>query len=90
MRAEFSNKSAVPITELTFQVAVTKAYSLKLLPQSGRSLAPLVSGGIKQQIEIHGVQRGQAGVVKMRWKMSYKSAGDLRQEQGEVPPLGVA
>ncbi|MCJ1360284.1 MAG: hypothetical protein MMC33_010288 [Icmadophila ericetorum] len=88
--AKFSNKSPNSITEYTFQVAVTKAYSLKLTPQSGRKLQPYQTNGITQPIEIHGVAKGQSANVKIRWKASYKAAGDLRQEQGEVPPLMIA
>ncbi|MCJ1295132.1 hypothetical protein MMC34_006693 [Xylographa carneopallida] len=88
--ATFSNNSANLITEYTFQVAVTKAYSLKLTPQSGRKLQALQKNGITQPIEVHGVAKGQSSSVKIRWKASYKAAGDLRQEQGEVPPLLIA
>ncbi|MCJ1410096.1 hypothetical protein MMC19_004181 [Ptychographa xylographoides] len=88
--AKFTNRSANAITEYTFQVAVTKAYTLKLTPQSGRKLQPLQKNGITQPIEVHGVAKGQSANVKIRWKASYKAAGDLRQEQGEVPPLMIA
>ncbi len=67
-----------------------KAYQLKLTPQSGRKLQPLQSDGITQPIEMHGVARAQAEKVKIRWKASYKAAGEARQEQGEAPPLGIA
>ena len=108
--AKFSNKSPNPITEYTFQIAVTKvsyldqpplsvlellmlntqAFTLKLTPQSGRKLQPFQKNGITQPIEIHGVAKGQSSSVKVRWKASYKAAGDLRQEQGEVPPLMIS
>jgi len=108
--AKFSNKSPNPITEYTFQIAVTKvsyldqpsltilelltlntkAFTLRLTPQSGRKLQPFQKNGITQPIEIHGVTKGQSSSVKIRWKASYKIAGDLRQEQGEVPPLMVS
>ncbi|MCJ1257324.1 hypothetical protein MMC24_005149 [Lignoscripta atroalba] len=88
--AKFSNKSVSVITEYTFQVAVTKGYSLRLTPQSGRMLQPLKKDAITQPIEIHGVAKGQSGNVKMRWKASYKVAGDMRQEQGEVGSLNVS
>ena len=29
-------------------------------------------------------------MVKMRWKASYKVGGEPFNEQGEVPPLGIA
>ncbi|MCJ1337151.1 hypothetical protein MMC09_002430 [Bachmanniomyces sp. S44760] len=93
--AKFSNSSAAIVTEYTFQIAVTKAspfqgFSIQLTPQSGRTLQPYQKDGITQPIEIHGVQRGQSNTVKMRWKASYKAAGHLRQEQGEVSQLNVA
>jgi ADP-ribosylation factor-binding protein GGA len=47
------------------------------------------SEGITQPIEIHGVVKGQADKVKVRWKASYRSGGEPRQDQGEVPPLGI-
>ena len=46
--------------------------------------------GIRQPMEIHGVPKGQADKVKIRWKASYKVDGEPRTEQGEVPPLGIA
>ena len=63
---------------------------MKLTPQTGRKLQPMQKDGITQPIEIHGAAKGQAEKVKVRWKASYKAAGEARQEQGEVPPLGIA
>lgn len=66
-----------------------QGFSLRLTPQSGRILHPLQKNAIAIPIEINGVAKGQANSVKMRWKASYKVAGDLRQEQGDVPTLGI-
>jgi ADP-ribosylation factor-binding protein GGA len=59
-------------------------------PQSGATLAPHQANGIWQTIFLNGVAYGQGSKVKMRWRLSYKVAGELRQEQGEIPALGVA
>ena len=67
-----------------------QTYQLHLTPQSGRKLQPSQKDGITQPIEIHGVAKGQAANVKIRWKASYKVAGDVRQEHGEVPALMIA
>lgn len=67
-----------------------QGFTLKLTPQSGRTLQPNQKDAITQPMAIHGVSKGQANSVKMRWKASYKLAGDVRQEQGEVPVLGIA
>lgn len=88
--ALFSNSTPQLVTEYTFQIAVTKGFTLNLKPQSGRTLQANQKDGIQQAILVNGVAKGQANAVKMRWKASYKVAGELRQEQGEVPSLGIA
>ncbi|KAI9779626.1 MAG: hypothetical protein M1839_007291 [Geoglossum umbratile] len=89
--ARFSNTTPQPISDLTFQVAVTKGISLKLEPQSGRSLFPNQKDGITQVIHVNGVERGKGGTVKMRWKLSYSVAqSEHREEQGEITALGIA
>ncbi|KAI4193299.1 MAG: hypothetical protein LQ346_003955 [Caloplaca aetnensis] len=87
--ASYSNNTPSLITEYTFQVAVTKGYTLQLTPQSGRTLQPNQQNGITQPIEIRGVPRGSGNAVKMRWKASFKLGGEMKMEQGEVPPLGI-
>ncbi|KAL8761159.1 MAG: hypothetical protein Q9184_002688 [Pyrenodesmia sp. 2 TL-2023] len=87
--ASYSNNTPSLITEYTFQVAVTKGYTLQLTPQSGRTLQPNQQSGITQPIEIKGVPRGSGNAVKMRWKASFKQGGEMKMEQGEVPPLGI-
>ncbi|KAL8972857.1 MAG: hypothetical protein Q9197_002587 [Variospora fuerteventurae] len=87
--ASYSNNTPSLITEYTFQVAVTKGYTLQLTPQSGRTLQPNQKNGITQPIEINGVLRGMGNSVKMRWKASYKLGGEMKMEQGDVPSLGI-
>ncbi|KZF24700.1 VHS domain-containing protein [Xylona heveae TC161] len=88
--ARFSNNSAQALSDLTFQVAVTRGYSLKLEPQSGRSMQPHQRNGITQSIHLNGVERGKGNTVKLRWKASYREGIEFREEQGEIPSLGVA
>ncbi|KAL8812645.1 MAG: hypothetical protein Q9200_000873 [Gallowayella weberi] len=87
--ASYSNNTPILITEYTFQVAVSKSYTLQLTPQSGRTLQPKQQNGITQPIEINGVPRGSGNNVKMRWKASYKLGGEMKMEQGEVSSLGI-
>ncbi|KAL8946713.1 MAG: hypothetical protein Q9222_006927 [Ikaeria aurantiellina] len=87
--ASYSNNTSSLITEYTFQLAVTKGFTLQLTPQSGRTMQPNQQKGITQPIEVNGVPRGTGNGVKMRWKASYKLGGELKTEQGEVPPLGI-
>lgn len=69
---------------------ISQGFTFKLTPQSGRTLQPNQSDAITQTITLNGVSKGQANSVKMRWKASYKLAGNLRHEQGEVPSFGIA
>lgn len=75
---------------MTFQVAVTKTYSLKLEPQSGRELGPKGSRPISQVIRLLGVEVGKGESVRMRWKLSYLMSGERKEEMGEVSGLGVS
>ncbi|RDW84941.1 putative vhs-containing protein [Coleophoma cylindrospora] len=91
MTVKFTSKTQQPVSDLTFQVAVTKAYSLKLQPQSGRRLQPLeTTPGITQLIYLNGVESGKGESVKMRWKCSYKVGVEAVNEQGEIPALGIS
>ncbi|KAF1351895.1 VHS domain-containing protein [Delphinella strobiligena] len=90
VESKISNNTAQPISDLTFQLAVTKGYSLKLEPQSSRNLGPNQKDGITQSIKVQGVNRGTGQSVKMRWRASYSVAGQQQQdEQGMVESLGV-
>lgn len=67
-----------------------QGYTLKLDPQSGRSLAPSQQNGITQTIRVQGVERGAGKSVKLRWRASYSLAGQVVNEQGAIEGLGVA
>ncbi|RAL59990.1 hypothetical protein DID88_000616 [Monilinia fructigena] len=86
----FSNNSNESISDLTFQAAVTKGYTLKLLPQSGRRLNPRQNSGITQKIYLQGVEHGKGDQVKMRWKCSYQVGTQNSNEQGEIASLGIS
>ncbi|OQD75224.1 hypothetical protein PENDEC_c008G03107 [Penicillium decumbens] len=88
--AFFSNTTSQPITELHFQVAVEKAYTLQLEPQSGRDIAPNQHSGVKQTMSLDGVDSDKGNSVKIRFKVSYKLGAEAREEQGMVPSLGIA
>ncbi|OCL15288.1 ADP-ribosylation factor-binding protein-like protein GGA1 [Glonium stellatum] len=90
IRSRISNNTPQPVTGLTFQVAVSKRYSLHLEPQSSVSLAPNQANGITQVIRLHGVQRGHGSSVKMRWKAAYVVGGGRKEEHGEISSLGIA
>ncbi|KAF2758277.1 ADP-ribosylation factor-binding protein-like protein GGA1 [Pseudovirgaria hyperparasitica] len=86
-----SNNTPQPVSDFTFQLAVTKGYTLKLEPQSSRMLSPSQSNGITQTIRLHGVEQGRGNAVKIRWKVSYLVGGVQRKdESGEISNLGVA
>ncbi|KAE8349054.1 VHS domain-containing protein [Aspergillus coremiiformis] len=90
MVALFSNGTSQPLGELHFQVAVEKAYTLQLRPQSGRDIAGLQANGVQQEMLVSGVDVGQGNAIKMRFKVSYRVGNERKEEQGMVPPLGIA
>ncbi|OJD14903.1 hypothetical protein AJ78_04788 [Emergomyces pasteurianus Ep9510] len=86
----FSNNTSQPISDLHFQVAIEKAYSLHLTPQSGRHLAPLQQNGVLLEMQLNGIPLGDGNSVKLRYKVSYRLGTEEKEEQGRVPPLGIA
>lgn len=88
--SSFSNQTMQPMSGLHFQVAVEKAYTLQLRPQTGRDLGPGQRNGIQQEILLSGVPSGKGSSIKMRFKVSYQLNGEPREEQGTVPSLGIA
>jgi len=87
--ARFSNETQQPVSGVHFQVAVQKAYSLKLKPQTGRSLGPGQKNGIEQEIVLSGVPLGKGSSVQMRYKVAYQRDAQSQEEQGTVPSLGI-
>lgn len=90
VRATFSNPTLQPITNIHFQVAVERSYTLQLRPQTSRDLQPGQTSGATQDILVSGVPAGKGTSVKMRFKVSYSFAGQAVEEQGMVAGLGVA
>ncbi|PYH99251.1 VHS-domain-containing protein [Aspergillus ellipticus CBS 707.79] len=88
--ALFSNGTSQPLNELHFQVAVEKAYTLQLRPQSGRDIAPLQTNGVQQEMLVDGVAGGKGNSIKIRFRVSYRVGNERKEEQGMVPPLGIA
>ncbi|KAM7207970.1 VHS domain containing protein [Naviculisporaceae sp. PSN 640] len=88
----FSNNTASPVSELHFMLAVTKGYELQLQPQSGRNLEPKQSRGVTQSINVWhaGNKTKKVEAIKLRWRVAYKVAGELRNEVGEIPEFSIA
>ncbi|KAI9934178.1 hypothetical protein AWENTII_008573 [Aspergillus wentii] len=87
--ALFSNMGNQALKELHFQVAVEKAYTLQLRPQSGRDMTPMQMNGVQQEMLLDGVEGGKGNSVKIRFRVSYQVGAERKEEQGMVPPLGI-
>ncbi|KAL4930678.1 VHS domain protein [Aspergillus undulatus] len=87
--ALFSNATSQPLNNLHFQVAVEKAYTLHLRPQSGRDVAPLQTNGVQQEMLIDGIDMGKGNAIKIRFRVSYRVGSETKEEQGMVPALGI-
>ncbi|KAK3985622.1 VHS domain-containing protein [Cladorrhinum sp. PSN332] len=89
----FGNNTAQPVSDLHFQLAVTKGYELQLNPQTGRNLAPKQSQGVKQAIKVWhtgGNKKQKVETIKLRWRVSYKVGSEVKQEMGEIAEFTVA
>jgi len=87
IKSKVSNLTAAPVSNFTFQVAVTKAYSLGLQPQSSLNLAPHQKDGITQVISLTTVSPGQGSSVRMRWKAGYSLGAERKEESGSIDGL---
>lgn len=67
-----------------------QAYRLQLRPQSGREISALQQNGVQQEMLVDGVEPGQGNAMKMRFRVSYVAGGQVKEEQGMVPPLGIS
>ncbi|KAH6677781.1 VHS domain-containing protein [Plectosphaerella plurivora] len=88
----FSNNTAQPISELHYQLAVTKGYELALKPQTGRALEPKQSRGVTQNVEVYhaGDRSRKVQSIKLRFRASYKLGEEVKNEVGEVPEFSIA
>ncbi|KAG6020387.1 hypothetical protein E4U41_002865 [Claviceps citrina] len=88
----FDNTSSLPITELHFQLAVTKGYELQLTPQTGREIAPRQACGVKQQVDVwhSGDRARRVETVKLRWRATYKVGPEQKDESGEIAEFSIA
>jgi ADP-ribosylation factor-binding protein GGA len=89
IQARFSNQTSQAVTALHFQVAVEKAYTLQLRPQTGRDMRPNQQNAIQQEILLNGVPPGKGSSVKIRFKVAYQSGGQPVEESGNVPSLEI-
>ena len=61
-------------------------------PQTGRNLEPKQSRGVTQAIEVShaGNKIMKVDGIKLRWRASYKLAGEAKQDVGEIPEFNLA
>lgn len=71
-----------------------QGFSLKLEPQTGRSLLPRQStqSGVRQNIVVchAGDENRKVESVRLRWRVAYKVGEEARTEMGEIPEFSIA
>lgn len=69
-----------------------QGFELELQPQTGRNLAPHQTRGITQTVRVWhaGDRTTRVESVKLRWRATYRVAGQDRSEMGAVPEFGIA
>lgn len=76
----FSNLSMSQISDLTLMLAVPKSQVLRLSPQSSTTLSSFAVDGIVQESWIDGISFNPVKPLRVKWKISYKSNGVLKEE----------
>lgn len=75
------------IENLAFQVAVPKAFKLRLKPQSATTIQANTTRGIIQTLHVDNVVKDQGNNPKVRWRVSYNVGGSPITEDGTVTNL---
>ncbi|KAI1863563.1 hypothetical protein JX265_008780 [Neoarthrinium moseri] len=88
----FSNATPQPVSELHFQLAVTKGYELQLQPQTGRNLSPNQRYGVTQAMQVWhtGDKSRKVESIKLRYRVSYNIGGEAKAEMGDVAEFALA
>ncbi|RYP59701.1 hypothetical protein DL769_008429 [Monosporascus sp. CRB-8-3] len=88
----FSNNTPQPISDLHFQLAVTKGYTLQLQLQTGRALQPNQKYGVTQAMQVF--HAGDAGkkveTIKLRWRVAYTLGAESKSEMGDIAEFSIA
>lgn len=53
-------------------------------------MAPKQANGVQQEMMMDGVDAGKGNSLRMRFRVSYQVGSERKEEQGMVPPLGIA
>lgn len=83
IRASFSNATAAPFTDFSFQAAVPKFMQLQLDPASGSTVPAGSSGAVSQTLHVTNTLHGQKALI-MKLRITFKANGDEKLEQGQV------
>lgn len=82
VHASFSNKSAQHVSNLNYQLAVPRAFSLKMQQQTSTSLAPFANNGVTQDTTIENATPGSN--LKLRWRITADVGAVPYERQGVV------
>jgi hypothetical protein len=71
-----------------------QGFTLKLEPQTGRSLGPRQNtfSGVRQNIVVchAGDENRKVESIKLRWRVAYKVGEEMKAEMGEIPEFSIA
>ncbi|KAI4596903.1 hypothetical protein KJ359_004813 [Pestalotiopsis sp. 9143b] len=89
----FSNTTpSQSISDIHFELAVTKGFELQVQPQTGRTLSPNQRYGVTQTMQVwHAGDRSKkVESIKLRWRVSYRLDSETKTEVGSIPEFGLA
>lgn len=83
IRAFFSNKAPMVLSQINIQVAVQKYMKLQIFPASSTELQPLSQNGASQDMKITNSLEGQKPLV-LKVKVTYVTQNGQRMEETKV------
>lgn len=85
VHAAFSNNGAVPVTNLNLQLAVRRAFTLQMQPQTGTTVAPFAKEAVTQESSVAGAAVGSD--LKLRWRVTATVGGSAYERQGVIEDI---
>ncbi|KAI0104323.1 ADP-ribosylation factor-binding protein GGA2 [Nemania sp. FL0031] len=88
----FSNTSSQQISDLQFELAVTKTLELNLQLQTGRTLQPHQDNGVTQMVQVWhaGDATRKVDSARLKWRVKYKWGSEMKTEMGDIPEFSIA
>ena len=84
LTAFFTNNTGTPLSNVELQIAVPKSQQISLQNPSSKNLGPNAREGIRQSMTLASTGNAAVTQAKLRFKVSYSSAGTPQEQTGQI------